>query len=87
MIEKLIAFQTKITPASDKLGHFFWGFWYAHFGQVIDSYFNICFFVVFIPFIPATYKEVRDYFSEDGTPEFLDWVFTMVSSMILLIFF
>lgn len=85
MLKKLIQFQTSITPNSDKLGHFFWGFWYALIGLLLDLLQVFEWMIFIMPFMPAAYKELRDLIKKDGTPELWDFIWTIIPSVILYI--
>lgn len=78
MINKIIQFQTKITPDFDKLAHFFWGFFYSLVGVLISE----DWLILLIPFVFALYKEIKDYFSYGGF-SVLDIIFTCFPSLII----
>lgn len=83
IMKKLLEFQRKITPESDKLGHFFWGVWFALIGVIMDEALNMEGLIFIVPFIPAAYKELRDLIIKDGTPEWMDFVWSMIPSVII----
>lgn len=85
LIFNIIRLQTKLTPKADKLAHFFWGFFYALLGLAIDELAGINIFIVFIPAIAGSYKELKDKEDEAGTAEFKDFLFTVIPGLILII--
>lgn len=85
MLKRLIQFQTDITPSYDKLGHFFWGFIYAVISYLIGYYLlESKMFTLFIPIVFAGIKELRDSRGH-GTPEFMDFVYTVIPSVIMFL--
>lgn len=85
IILNIIRLQTKLTPKSDKLAHFFWGFFYALLGLTIDELIGINIFIILIPAIAGSYKELDDLKDEAGTAEFKDFLFTVIPGLILII--
>lgn len=83
IFDKLIEFQTKITPNNDKLAHFFWGFWYALIGNVIYLLTDVKLSIFFVPLLLGMVNEIRNYFGK-GTPEIWDVFFTIMPSLMIL---
>ncbi len=86
LLKWLISYQTKITPKVDKLAHFFWGFWYTLLGVIMDVIFNTNYFLLVIPIMLGGYKELRDLLSKEGSPEWMDFIYTILPSAIFYIF-
>ena len=81
-IKKLLALQEKLTPAPDKLAHFYWGFWIALFGVILYGLFGWIWWIVLPSIVLAALKEIRDAFGF-GNPEFWDFIITVVPSIVL----
>lgn len=85
--KKLLELIISLTPAEDKLGHFFWGSIYASIGLMgvgILSIFTNGWLLGIIPFAFATgmglLKEIRDG-QGHGNKELADLVFTSIPSI------
>ena len=86
--EKLLKLIIKLTPANDKLAHFYWGTIYALLGLVLASLMTIvlgpvkilAILPLLITAIPAYVKEKRDA-TGLGNSEKLDFVFTVIPSI------
>tara|TARA_R110002051_G_C8769409_1_gene503327 strand:+ start:7732 stop:8025 length:294 start_codon:yes stop_codon:yes gene_type:complete len=85
IILKIIRLQTKLTPKADKLAHFFWGFFYALLGLIIDETSGTNVFVFLLPAIAGSYKEIKDIEDKAGTAEFKDFLFTILPGLTLII--
>lgn len=87
MIKTILKFQNKLTPACDKLGHFYWGFVYAY---PLDLAFNNSYLTIGIPLLLAVSKEIRDSQKSKegfklGNVELLDIVATVIPGILLAI--
>jgi hypothetical protein len=80
-MRKILDFQNKLTPANDKLGHFFWGFWYALFGVLLYFLTGWIYWIVIPSVFFASSKEILDYFGF-GNCEVMDFVFTIIPSIV-----
>lgn len=83
----LLGLQSKITPANDKLGHFYWGFIYAY---PLDLVFNNDYLTIGVPLLLAVSKEIRDAQKSKegfklGNVELLDIVATVIPGILLAI--
>ena len=85
MFNKIIKIQQSITPKNDKLGHFFWGFWYAIISYLISTIFNHDYLIFALPLVIGLYKELYDLISKKGDPELLDLIWTILPSIIMYI--
>ena len=83
-MKKILELQGKLTPKNDKLGHFFWGFWYALFGVLIYVVFSWVYWIVIPSVILATSKEFWDS-KGNRNVEFLDFFFTVLPSLVLFL--
>lgn len=81
-MKKILELQGKLTPKNDKLGHFFWGFWYALFGVLMYVVFSWIYWIVIPSVILAASKEFWDS-RGNGNVEFLDFLFTIIPSLVL----
>lgn len=81
-MKKILELQSKLTPKNDKLGHFFWGFWYALFGMLMYVVFGWIYWIVIPTVILAASKEFWDS-RGNGNVEFLDFLFTITPSLVL----
>ncbi len=70
----------KLTPDNDKLAHFFWGFVYGVIGYFLQG-FALMFFT---PLLLGVIKEYHDS-KDKGYSEFLDVIYTMLPSGIMII--
>lgn len=81
----LLQLQSRITPANDKLGHFYWGFIYAYSLELV---FDTTAITIGVPLILALSKELRDGVADDkgislGTVELLDIAFTVLPGILI----
>ncbi|MDB0602374.1 hypothetical protein PL373_14730 [Tenacibaculum maritimum] len=83
-MKKILELQGKLTPKNDKLGHFFWGFWYALFGVLMHVVFSWIYWIVIPSVILAASKEFWDS-RGNGNVEFLDFLFTIIPSAALFL--
>ena len=86
-MKKILDVINKLTPAQDKLAHFFWGDIYSTIGllcALIGSVFTGSILLAFLPFIfsaiPAYMKEQRDS-KGYGAIELKDFIYTVASSI------
>ena len=86
-MKKIIELINKLTPANDKLAHYFWGDIYSTIGLIfalMGSIFTSSVLLALLPFIfaavPAYLKERRDG-KGHGSKEIADFVYTVVSSI------
>lgn len=78
VLELGLKIQGKITPANDKLGHFYWGFLYAYSISLFTK--NIL--IILVPLLFAISKEWRDY-NGLGNVEKLDIIFTILPGILI----
>ena len=71
----------KILIAQDKANHFFYGFLIFIFFNVFLSDLISLSIIVFI----ALAKEIYDKISKKGTPEILDFIFTILPAILIII--
>lgn len=75
----------KLTPNPDKLAHFYWGFVYGIISFFIGYYLlDSLIFILFLPLVLGVLKEYIDSKGK-GDSEFMDIVFTVLPSLIILI--
>jgi hypothetical protein len=82
LFDKIVQWQTNITPNNDKLAHFFWGFWYALIGYIIFWFTGYRISVILLPLILGVMNEIRNFFGK-GKPEFMDIFYTVVTGIII----
>lgn len=85
-MKKILEFQNKLTPKNDKLGHFFWGFWYALFGVLLHIFFGWIYWIIIPSFVLAASKEYWDS-KGNGNVELLDFIFTVIPSLVFSLIF
>jgi hypothetical protein len=82
----LISLQFDLIPDTDKLEHFYWG---ALYTIAIYIFYYLFQFNVYWLIAPSSFfgasKEIRDYFSPDGTPEVKDFLFTVYFAALLIL--
>ena len=71
----------KILIPQDKANHFVYGFLIFAFFSLFFTEITCLFIVIFV----AAVKEIYDKASMKGTPELLDFVFTVIPALILTI--
>jgi peptidoglycan biosynthesis protein MviN/MurJ (putative lipid II flippase) len=71
----------KILIPQDKANHFVYGFLIFEFFSLFFTEITCLFIVIFV----AALKEMYDKESKKGTPELLDFVFTVIPALILTI--
>lgn len=85
MLKKILNYQNKLTPKNDKLAHFFWGFWYAVVSVLIYLFLIDWIYIVIIPTVIIS--AIKEYYDSkgNGTVELLDFIFTIIPSIIFYI--
>ncbi len=88
MIREIYKKMIRLTPASDKLSHFFWGFVFALFGVIAYLVFNVIWLICIPVIVLAGLKEFLDYRGM-GRAEWLDFVFGVIPGIVItfLIYF
>ncbi len=81
----ILALQQKLTPQPDKLGHFYWGFWYALASLLLYHFVIHWIYIIILPSITlAAIKEIVDKVTGKGNAEFLDFIFTIIPALVFL---
>jgi hypothetical protein len=78
LLQFALSVQTKLMPANDKLGHFYWGFFYAF----ATSLFTDNLLVIIIPSVLALSKEIMDS-TGLGNVEKMDVFFTVLPGILI----
>lgn len=78
-----LGLQSKLIPATDKLGHFYWGAIYAFLTDLITD--NI--FIILVPLMFAISKELRDRVKDEkgislGNFEWADIFWTVLPGIL-----
>lgn len=83
-MNKLYKFLQQITPAPDKLSHFFWGFILTIIGVILSEIFNFTFFILIPSMVLGAVKEFVDS-KGFGRFELFDFFYTIIPSVIIFI--
>lgn len=83
LLLRLVSYQSRFTPKADKLGHFYWGFWYAILGVLLYLIFSKIYLVLVVNLLLASGKEVMDLIFDEGTPELRDFIYGSLPSIII----